>query len=66
MSKPHQKIYSRTMFVVEGNSKAVLVTQGQRTSTRHFTFAGPEAALAWCRKHHAGLVYSPAQNPSLN
>lgn len=54
------------MFVVEGNSKAVLVTQGQRTSTRHFTFAGPEAALAWCRKHHAGLVYSPAQNPSLN
>jgi hypothetical protein len=32
-------------------------------SHRRFT---PEAALAWCHQHRAGLVYSPAENVAGN
>jgi hypothetical protein len=35
-------------------------------SQRRQNFASPEAALAWCRQHGAGLVYTPAENPADN
>jgi hypothetical protein len=62
MSNPHHKPYSRTVFIVEGIKTAIVVTAvagRMRQATR--SFASPEAALAWCRKHAAGLVYSPAE-----
>jgi hypothetical protein len=65
MSKPLQKSYPRTMFIVEGITTAFLVTHGRRMTKRPMQFKTPEAALAWCRRHHASLVYSPA-DPSHN
>ena len=66
MSNPQHKAYNRTVFVVEGNPLAIVVTNvaGKMTkSHRRFT---PEAALAWCRAHRAGLVYAPAENVATN
>lgn len=66
MSNPHHKAYNRTVFVVEGNPIAVVVTNlAGQMSKRHRRFT-PEAALAWCRANRAGLVYTPADNPSAN
>jgi hypothetical protein len=65
MSKPLNKSYPRTMFIVEGITAVLLVTHGRRMSSRHMEFKSPEAALAWCRRHRASLVYSPA-NPVHN
>jgi hypothetical protein len=65
MSKPLNKAYSRTMFIVEGISTAMLVTHGRRMTSRSMQFATPEAALAWCRRHRAGLVYTPV-DPARN
>lgn len=63
MSKPHQKPYSITVFIVEGIKKAVLITTiGSRITESHMTFASPGRALTWARKHRAGLVYAPAEN----
>jgi hypothetical protein len=47
------------MFIVEGISTAMLVTHGRRMTSRSMEFQSPEAALAWCRRNHAGLVYTP-------
>jgi hypothetical protein len=65
MSKPLQKSYPRTMFIVEGIPTAMLITRGRRTTSRAMEFKTPEAALAWCRHNRAGLVYSPI-NPGHN
>ena len=67
MSTSHQKPYSRTVFIVEGIQTAVVVSAiGGRMSQRRQRFDTPEAALAWCRQHRAGLVYTPAENPASN
>lgn len=67
MISPHHKPVSRTVFIVEGKTKAVVVTAiAGRLSQAVRNFASPEAALAWCRKHRSGLVYSPAENPASN
>lgn len=67
MSKSQHKAYSSTVFVVEGNPLAIVVTdRAGRLSKRNRRFGTPEAALAWCRSHAARLVYSPASDPSLN
>lgn len=52
---------SQTMFYIEGQTNAVLVTRRgnkQRASQRRFMTA--VGALIWCRKHRAGFVYQPA------
>jgi len=51
---------SKIMFYSEGNPAAMLVTNraGRRKSST-MTFATAEAALAWCRKHLAVMVYLP-------
>ena len=59
MSKPHPKNYPRTMFLVEGNTVAVLVTHGRRLTSRHITMRSPEDALAWCRRNRARFIYLP-------
>lgn len=62
MSNPHYKPYSRTVFIVEGIQSAVVVTTvAGRMRQANRKFGSPEAALAWCRKHAASLVYSPAE-----
>lgn len=69
MSQPHQKTYSITVFIVEGIKTAIQVTAiGAKLSRRNRRFPTPEAALAWCRANHAGLVYSPmaTDNPAHN
>ena len=67
MINPHHKPYSRTVFIVEGITKAVVVTAlAGKLSQAVRRFASPEAALAWCRQHRAGLVYTPAENPAAN
>lgn len=49
------------MFIVEGVSTAILVTAiGDRMTQKRVPIDSPEAALAWCRRNSAGLVYSPA------
>lgn len=68
MSKPHNKQIttgtpgqSQTVFIVEGIKTAIIVTaRGNRLRRRNARFDSPESALAWCRKHGAGLVYSPS------
>lgn len=69
MSQPLKKNYSRTMFIVEGISTAMLVTQSpvgrRRMTSRPMEFKSPEAALAWCRRNRASLVYTPT-NPVHN
>lgn len=66
MSKPHQKSYSISMFIFEGNPIALRVTRaGSKYTERHVRMT-PEAALAWCRRNHAGMVYSPASVPQGN
>jgi len=67
MSTPHPKPYSITVFVVEGIKAAVIVTSiAGRMRQRRQSFASPEAALAWCREHKAGMVYTPADDPTRN
>lgn len=48
------------MFYSEGNPAAMLVTNraGRRKCTA-MDFPTAEAALGWCRKHLAVLVYMP-------
>jgi hypothetical protein len=65
MSQPLKKNYPKTMFIVEGISTAMLVIEGpvrvgrRRFTSRKMEFKSPEAALTWCRRHRARLVYSP-------
>jgi len=67
VSKPQNKNYSITVFVVEGLKIAIKVMAGPSGITqRRARFETPEAALAWCRKHGAGLVYSPSPQPAHN
>ena len=67
MSQPLKQSISRTVFIVEGNNVAVLVTRiGAKMSEKPRRFRSPESALAWCRANSAGLVYSPAANPAAN
>jgi hypothetical protein len=57
---------SKTMFYTEGNSAASLVTnKAGRHQARTMKFLTAEAALGWCRKHTAMLVYLPL-NPAHN
>lgn len=51
---------SKIMFYSEGNPAAMLVTNraGRRKCTA-MDFPTAEAALGWCRKHLAVLVYMP-------
>jgi hypothetical protein len=58
MSQP-QNI--QTMFYIEGETTAVLVTrQGKKMTETHPRFKTPGLALAWCRKNRAGFIYQPA------
>jgi hypothetical protein len=51
---------SQTMFYVEGNPTAVLVSRtGRNETTTHPRHASPEKALGWCRSHRAQFVYLP-------
>jgi hypothetical protein len=52
---------SQTMFYIEGQTTAVLVTNtsGAREH-REVKYSTPNLALAWCRKNRAGFVYMPS------
>ena len=59
VSKPPTKPYSVTVFLVEGNKIASVVTTiAGRSHAREELFQSPEAALVWCRAKRANLVYS--------
>jgi hypothetical protein len=73
MSHPHGKKLSvpaydgqtKTLFVMEGNKLAMLVSPGHGPKPRRF--ANPHAALAWCLANHASMIFtaslvSPSQN----
>jgi hypothetical protein len=65
MSQPLKKSY--TVFVVEGIKIAVVVADdGTGLAERRKRFESPAAALAWCRKKRARMIYSPAENVSQN
>jgi hypothetical protein len=51
----------QTIFFQEGHSTAIVVTR-VKTKMREKTLPMPnaEAALAWAKKHQAGLYYLPA------
>jgi hypothetical protein len=67
VSQPQPKTYSITVFIVEGIKTAIQVTAiGSKLSQKNRRFLTPEAALAWCRANHAGLVYTPASNTAQN
>lgn len=68
MSKPQFAAYSKTVFVVEGNRTALVITRrGNKCTGRAKQFASPAAALEWCRTHRAGMVYQPEGfDPSRN
>ena len=67
MSNPHHKPYSKTVFVVEGvKTAAVVTTIGTRMTGKRMKFHTPEAALTWCRRQGARMVYSPAELPADN
>ena len=64
MSQPHT-----TMFYVDGQTTAVLVTRDgtQMTSRPLSGIASAEAALAWCRAQSVPLLWMPAApNPEKN
>lgn len=51
----------RTVFYIEGQSSALLMTRrGRGYRERVLQIASAEAALAWCQQHGAGLVYARA------
>jgi len=51
-----------TLFCIEGNPVAVLVTlKAKRRATKPMRFDQAEAALAWCRRQGAVMVYCPAR-----
>jgi hypothetical protein len=53
--------FRRTMFYIEGQGTALLMTRGKRDyRERLVKMESAEAALAWCKQHTAGLVYCPA------
>lgn len=55
--RPH----SITIFMTEGNPTAIQVrARGTRMVETRRRFPDPAAALAWCRSHRAGFVYTPA------
>lgn len=50
----------RTVFYIEGQRTALLVSRVKRGHReRRLAITSAEAALAWCQKHAAGLVYCP-------
>lgn len=58
MSQPQ---ISQTMFYIEGQTTAVLVTRrGNKQRSSHPRFMTAVGALIWCRKHRAGFVYMPS------
>ena len=59
----------RTLFIAAGNSAAVLVTPiGAKHRQRTMRFPDPHAALTWCERHGANLVYTaqPRADPARN
>lgn len=64
MSKPQHKRYPTTVFIVEGNPVAALVTGNQ---VKHRRFKSPAAALSWCRANRHSFVYTPSSpDPAMN
>lgn len=58
MSQPQ---ISQTMYYIEGQTTAVLVTnKSGKLSASHRRFMTAVGALIWCQKHRAGFVYQPA------
>lgn len=50
----------RTVFYVDGERTALLVSRaGRGHRERLLKIETAEAALAWCKRHAAGLVYCP-------
>lgn len=61
MSQPHPQHI--TVYITEGTKTALLITSaGPAAPLRQARrrFPTPEAALRWCRQHHAMLIYTPA------
>ncbi len=55
----------QTLFLPAPGKQGILVThRRRRTTAKAMRFAGSQAALTWCEKHRAGLVYffGPPQN----
>jgi len=53
---------TKTMFYVEGNTVASLVTnRAGKHVQRVMPFPKAEAALDWCRQHSTVLVYFPVR-----
>lgn len=58
MSQPQ---ISQTMFYIEGQTTAVLVTnKGGMLSKKNVRPATAVRAFAWCRKNRASFVYHPS------
>ncbi len=67
MSQPQHKNYSITVLVVEGIKTASKIIATPRGITeRQVRFESPVAALEWCQKHGASMLYSPRQPESRN
>ena len=67
MSKPHEgftpPVFSgqtKTMFYVEGSQVAtVIINRAGKRNQKALKIATAEAAVAWCRKERAYLIYAP-------
>jgi len=54
------RIFTKTMFYIEGNPAASLVTnKGGLHQESIMEFPQAESALDWCRQNGATFVYSP-------
>lgn len=59
----------KTLFLpAPGRAGVLMQRAGSRYRSRAVKFSGPEAALAWCLKNQAGLVffYPPESLPPSN
>jgi hypothetical protein len=57
----------KTLFLPAPGTQGLLVTRvGERFKTRAMKFRDAHAALTWCEKHRAGLVYYFGADPASN